>query len=160
MRRSLGIALPVIAALLALAAAGCGGPSGTTPAACLDGTSAYLGALGEAPGEVRLRGETPISDCLAENQGAGDLATVGGALVRVATMLDSRARAEPGRAANLQLGYLLGAARRGADRTGGIHAELLRRLTTAARYSPDNGPLSPTFLHAYRTGYAAGKRDG
>ena len=29
------------------------------------------------PGEVRLSGETPISDCLAENQQGGDLATVG-----------------------------------------------------------------------------------
>ena len=35
-----------------------------------------------------------------------------------------------------QLGYLLGAAQRGAEDTEGIHAELIRRLTAAARYSP------------------------
>ena len=38
-------------------------------------------ALEGAPGEVRLDGETPIGDCLAENQKGGDLATVGTAMV-------------------------------------------------------------------------------
>ena len=62
---------------------------------------------------MRARGETPISDCLTENQQAGDLATVGVAMVTAATRLNAEARAEPGGAANLQLGYLLGAAKRG-----------------------------------------------
>lgn len=146
--------------LLALGTGGCGQPSDTTPVACLEGEGAYLKALDAAPGEVELRGETPISACLAENQQAGDLATVGTALVATATKLNAEARAEPGSDANLQLGYLLGAAERGASQTDGIHAELIRRLTTAARYSPDNRPPSATFLRVYREGFDAGQAGG
>jgi hypothetical protein len=156
MRRALAFA----ALLSGLTASGCGGPSDSTPVACLEGTGAYLKALEKAPGEVRLGGETPISDCLARNQAGGDLATVGAAMVTAATMLDSEARANPGGAANVQLGYLLGAAQRGANGTEGIHTELLRRLVAAARYSPDNRPLPTEFSRAYRSGYAAGERNG
>jgi hypothetical protein len=145
-----------LAALFAIGVAGCDGPSDETPVACLDEAGAYLGALGDAPGEVRLSGEVPIGDCLVENQQAGDLATVGGTMVAVATRLNAEARAEPGGSANLQLGYLLGAAQRGADRTDGIHAELLRRLAVAARYSSGNQPLPPAFLRTYREGFDAG----
>jgi hypothetical protein len=139
---------------------GCGGPDDSTPVACLEGPGVYLGALGEAPGEVKLRGETPISDCFAENQTGGDLANVGTTMLATATKLNSEARAKPGGAANLQLGYLLGAAERGADGTEGIHAELIRRLSAAARYSPDNRPLPPTFLRTYREGFDAGNARG
>ena len=145
--------------VVALALTGCGQPDYTTPVACLEGTGTYLKALEAAPGTVKLGGETPIGDCLAENQQGGDLATVGTAMVEAATKLNAEARAEPGGAANLQLGYLLGAAQRGAERTDGIHAELIRRLSFAARYSPDNRPLPPAFYRAYRTGYAAGHED-
>jgi hypothetical protein len=109
---------------------------------------------------VRVQGETPISGCLVENQAAGDLATVGIAMVGTATKLNAEARAEPGGAANVELGYLLGAAQRGADGTDGIHAELIRRLTAAARYSPDDRPLPATFLDAYRQGFDAGHARG
>ena len=81
-------------------------------------------------------------------------------MVGAATKLNAEARAEPGGDANLQLGYLLGAAERGADETEGIHAELIRRLTAAARYSPDNRPPSAAFLRAYREGFDAGQRRG
>ena len=110
--------------------------------------------------EVRLSGDTPISDCLAENQDGGDLASVGEALVEAATKLNAEARAEPGGGANLQLGYLLGAAQRGADRTEGIHADLVRRLAVAARYSPGSRPLPPAFLRTYREGFDAGHARG
>ena len=69
-------------------------------------------------------------------------------MLTATTKLNAEARAKPGGAANLQLGYLLGAARRGADGTEGIHAELIRRLSAAARYSPDNRPLPPAFSNA------------
>jgi hypothetical protein len=146
--------------LLALTAGSCGTQSDTTPVACLEGESAYLRALERAPATVGLRGETPISECLAENQKAGDLATVGTALVGAATKLNAEARAEPGGDANLQLGYLLGAAQHGAENTDGIHAELLRRLTAAARYSPDNQPPPAAFLRVYREGFDAGQAGG
>lgn len=154
------IAALCLIASLTLAAAGCGGPSDTTPVACLDGAGAYEAALGDVPGTVELSGEVPISDCLAKNQTGGDLATVGTAMLAAATKLNAGARAEPGGAANLQLGYLLGAAQRGAERTSGIHAELIRRLSAAARYSPDNRPLPPAFMRTYRRGYDAGLARG
>jgi hypothetical protein len=149
------VLLPPLAAI-ALLAAGCGSTDDATPVACLDGPGAYLGALGDAPGVVELSGEVAISECLAENQAGGDLATVGAAMVTAATKLNAEARANPGNAANLRLGYLLGAAQRGAERTEGIHVELLRRLTAAARYNPDNRPLPPQFMRSYRQGYDAG----
>lgn len=156
MRRFLAIA----ALSFGLIAAGCGAPDDSTPVACLEGAPAYLRALEDAPGEVELGGATPISGCLAQNQTGGDLATVGNAMLTATTKLNVEARAEPGRAANLRLGYLLGAAERGAEHTEGIHAELIRRLSAAARYSPDNQPLPATFLDAYQRGFDAGRARG
>jgi hypothetical protein len=153
------VIVTAFACLLLGAVAGCGGQSDSTPVACLEGARAYLAALEDAPGEATLGGETPISECLAENQQSGDLANVGEALVEAATGLNAEARTDPGGDANLQLGYLLGAAQRGADGTQGIHTDLLRRLTVAARYSPE-GPLSPAFLAAYRRGFDAGLASG
>jgi hypothetical protein len=151
----------IVIALLGFAVlAGCGSPDNHTPVACLEGTGAYLAALGTAPGSVRLRDDTPISSCLVENQAGGDIATMGTAMVAATTKLNAEARAEPGGAANVELGYLLGAAQRGADGTDGIHAELIRRLTAAARYSPDNRPLPATFLDAYQRGFDAGHARG
>jgi hypothetical protein len=147
--------------LLALGVlAGCGSTDSSTPVACLEGEGVYLKALDKAPGEVKLGGETLISECLAENQKAGDLATVGTALVGAATKLNAEARAEPGGDANLRLGYLLGAAERGASQTNGIHAELIRRLASAARYSPDDRPPPAAFLRVYREGFDAGQAGG
>jgi hypothetical protein len=152
-----GIAI-VSSALMVLA--GCGSTDSSTPVGCLEGSGTYLAALEKAPGEVRLSGETPISGCLAENQQGGDLATVGIAMVDAATKLNAEARAEPGGAANLRLGYLLGAAQRGAEGTSGIHADLIRRLAAAARYSPDGRPLPAAFLRVYREGFDAGEARG
>jgi hypothetical protein len=157
LRLSLALAL---AASVSFSAVACGDNDDGTPVACLEGRGAYLGALGDAPGEVRLSGEVPISDCLAENQQGGDLATVGATLVSVATELNAEARAEPGGAASLQLGYLLGAAGRGAQGTEGIHADLIRRLEVAARYSPGDRPLPAAFQRAYREGLDAGRARG
>jgi hypothetical protein len=158
MRRSLTIA--VLALLLMTLGAGCGGPSEETPVACLDGPGAYVGALGDAPGEVLLSGEVPISECLAENQKGGDLAAVGAAMLEATTTLNAEGREDPGGSANLELGYLLGAAERGAERSGGIHADLVRRLAVAARYSPGATPLSARFLRTYQEGFDAGRARG
>ena len=150
----------LVSAVAILAVAGCGAASDRTPVACLDGPGAYVAALGDAPGDVRLRGGVPISDCLPENQKAGDLATVGAAVIVVTTKLNAAARANQGGAANLRLGYLVGAAERGAEQTGGIHAELIRRLGAAARYSPANRPLPPRFTRTYGRGFDAGHSSG
>jgi hypothetical protein len=157
----MGVRIAIAASLLALAVlAGCGSTDSSTPVACREGSGVYLSALRAAPGAVELRDETPISECLVENQSGGDLATVGTTLVAVTTRLNAEARDKPGGEANLQLGYLLGAAQRGADQTDGIHAELIRRLSAAARYSPDNRPPPAVFLETYREGFDAGQARG
>jgi hypothetical protein len=146
--------------LALLPASGCGSTDEETRVACLDGAGAYIGALDDAPGEVKLSGEVPISDCLVENQKGGELATVGEAMVLAATRLNAQARQDPGGKSTLELGYLLGAAKRGAEDTNGIHAELIRRLSFAARYNPENRPLPPSFLRTYRQGFDAGQARG
>ncbi|HEX7244706.1 MAG TPA: hypothetical protein VF245_03970 [Solirubrobacterales bacterium] len=153
--------LTVIAlAALACGLSACGSTDDATPDACLEGPGPYLVALKGAPGTVELRGETPIGECLTENQAGGDLAAVGTAILAATTRLNAEARKRPGGEANLELGYLLGAAERGAEDTEGIHAELVRRLTAAARYSPDNRPLPATFLETFREGFDAGNARG
>lgn len=143
------LAFPILA--LVLLAPGCGGGKDSTPVACLEGSSFYLG---------EGRNGVLISECLAENQSGGDLANVGTAMLAAATKLNAEARAEPGGEANRRLGYLIGAAQRGGEETEGIHAELIRRLTAAARYSPGDRPLPPAFRRAYRRGYDAGLARG
>jgi hypothetical protein len=153
------VATAILFALAALLP-GCGKQDDSTPVACLEGPNAYLAALDDAPGKVQLDGETAISNCLAENQQGGDLATVGAAMIEAATKLNSEARAQPGGDAGVRLGYLLGAAQRGADRTEGIHADLIRRLAVSARYAPGSKPLPAAFLRAYREGFDAGHARG
>jgi hypothetical protein len=150
----------VLIAAAPLAATGCGSGDEKTPAACLDGATAYARALRGAPAGVRLAGETPISACLTENQSAGDLTRVGAAMVRVATALNAQARAGGGPGAARQLGYLIGAARLGAEDTAGIHVNLVERLETAAEFSPGGGGLPPGIAAAYRAGIAQGAERG
>jgi len=147
MRRLRPIALLTLLALVA----GCGETSDRTPEACLSGAGFYVEGG---------RGDVRISDCLMESQSGGELATVGAAMVEAATELNSAARARSGGEANRRLGYLVGAAERGAEDTGGIHADLLRRLKAAALYSPADRSPSATFLSTYRRGMEVGWREG
>ena len=153
-------AAALLIAALAAALVGCGGSDDSTPVACLEGSAAYEQALKAAPDEVLLEDETLISECLARNQTGGDLARVGEAMIETATALNAEAREDPGGAANLQLGYLLGAVARGSEESEGIDSDLVRRLTVAARYAPGKQPLSPAFLAAYREGFDAGRSGG
>src|SRR5665811_144252 len=142
-----------IAGLVALTVvAGCGdGADDETPVACLEGRGIYVDPQNAEP---------PVSACLVENQGGGELANVGEAMVAAASRLNSEARAGPGGQAALRLGDLVGAAERGATETEGIHADLLRRLRAAALYSPGDRSPSAAFLSAYRRGYEAGLARG
>lgn len=157
MRPRLALAAPLIAVTLA---AGCGRGAEETPAACLEGARPYLAALSSAPAPVRLRNEVAISECLVENQAGGELIRAGSAMISAAMQLNGPARAHPGGAANLQLGYLVGAAQRGAEANEGIDTELVRRLAVAATYSPDNRPLPAEFKRTYREGFDAGHAGG
>jgi hypothetical protein len=153
------LALICLAALAALLAS-CGKGEATTPDACFEGAAAYEKALAAAPGEVRVGGESLISECLAQNQEGGELAQVGEAMVETATTLNAKAREDPGGKANLELGYLLGAAARGSAETEGIHSDLLRRLEVAAQFAPGKVPLPPQFGPTYREGFDAGREHG
>jgi hypothetical protein len=156
--RRLCVAIAAVGAL-GLGAAGCNSQEDEeTPSACLVEAPAYLQALQAAPGEVRLEGTTKISDCLVPEQEGGELARVGSAVIAAATELNGEARADPGGPATIQLGYLSAAVSRGADP---IHADLARRLTTAAQFHPEgSGALSPEFLRTFGQGYEAGRETG
>jgi hypothetical protein len=148
--------------IVALAAVGCGQSTdqGKTPDSCLSGPVYFNSALEKAPGNVRLPGDTRISDCLVENQGVGDEANVGKYLIRVATSENRAARLHPAGPGALRAGYLVGAVTKGASNTGGIHDVLADRVRTAALYSPAGKPPPEPFDHQYKTGYAAGSKDG
>lgn len=156
-----GRLFPVAALLLGLAGLCACGSSGNpdTPVVCLQGPDAYLTALADAPQEVRLGGKTLISDCVVAGQDAGELATAGRSMVTAATKLNALAREDPGGPAPVQLGYLLGAVSTGASDTGGIHADLLRRLEAGARFSTAE-PLPAALRRSFDEGYAAGRRSG
>jgi hypothetical protein len=154
------LALVTFICIAGLLAVDCGSSDDSTPVACLEGTDAYERALRAVPDEALLGEETLISECLARNQSGGDLTRVGEALLETATALNAEAREDPGGEAAVRLGYLLGAVERGSEESEGIHSDLVRRLTVAARYAPGKQPLPPTFYRAYRSGYAAGQSNG
>lgn len=154
------LALVTSICIAGLLAAGCGSADDSTPVACLEGAGAYERALQAAPDEVLVGDETLIGECLTRNQSGGDLARVGEAMLETATALNAEAREDPGGEAAVRLGYLLGAVARGSEEGEGIHADLVRRLTVAARYAPGKVPLPPAFYRAYRSGYAAGQSKG
>jgi hypothetical protein len=151
--------VPPAVALITAAAlvAGCGkSEPEDTPQACLVGAIDYASALAEAPGEVRLEGDTPISDCLVPEQTGGDLVAVGQEMIAAATAINANALRSPDSAFALQLGYLVGAVERGAE---GIHADLVRRVEAAARFAPDGQPPAG-FEERFARGYAAGLESG
>jgi hypothetical protein len=141
----------------ALSLAGCSKQGDATPVApaCLDGAPVVARALGDAPGEVRLEDGTALSACIETASTAADLQTVGGSFTSVAEDLEERAFAKDARAA-LELGYLVGAARRGAGDATALQAELVRRLERSA----DVDGASPAVAGAIARGMAAGEARG
>src|SRR3954471_5206325 len=116
----------VLTALVALAVAGCGDDDEALPAACSDGAETFLAALRAAPQAVRLQDGTPISTCVERARSNADLQNMGTVLTQAADRLsEAAARSD---AAATQLGYLIGAIRRGGAHTNGIHDELIRRI--------------------------------
>jgi hypothetical protein len=145
MRRAL-----VLASIAALA--GCGGSGAEKlPAPCSNGPGAVVRALAKAPGAVRVDG-VPLSRCFNRQASGDDVQVVGTSLVTAAQQLADRAAANPEGSAALQLGYLIGAARRGARRNG-VAAELVRRLE-----QEDGGIArrSAAFRRGLRAGLATG----
>jgi hypothetical protein len=105
---------------------GCGNDEHRVPVACLDG--GVRSALARAPGDVRLDSGTRLSECFNRAASPAEVQQVGAAFVAAAEQLAGRARSQPHSPAALQLGYLIGAVRRGAGHTQGIHYETRRRI--------------------------------
>jgi hypothetical protein len=143
-----------LASAVALTTAGCGQADTTFPAACHEGTRAIQTALDDAPAAVALADGTTLSTCVHRARDGADLQTVGAFYTAVADGLAARVKDSDGAA--LRLGYLLGATRRGAQRTNGIHEELVRRLDQSVRL--DGVP--PARRAAFQRGLAAGGRHG
>lgn len=142
---------------LALAAVGCGG-SAPTPLAsgCTASPESIVAVLAKAPGPVVLEDGSPLSQCVLDGQDDGELQTVGIAFSRAAELLRDAAETDP-RAA-LQLGYLVGVTQKGAARTNGVMAELVRRIEVVAGRTSDDA--SPAAQRALQEGLAAGAAVG
>jgi hypothetical protein len=145
---------PAAAAVLgALALAGCLREEEVgLPAACRADAAGVTQALERAPAPVRLDG-IPLSGCLVRKSDPSDVQAVGASYLQVAVELAAAARTQPEGPAAVRLGYLIGAVRRGAAGTQGIHDELVRRL------EQELVPLD-TGTRAFRRGERAGRESG
>ncbi len=115
-----------LALLLAAVSLAACGEEDELPIACTD-RSAVERALGAAPRLVTLEGEVSLAECVRRAGSDAELQELGLALTGVAERLEVAARDDEDAA--LRLGYLIGAARRGAISTaGGVQIELARRL--------------------------------
>jgi hypothetical protein len=144
--------------LLAAASLAACGASGDPPldGACMTGPGAIEHALTRAPRSVTLPSGTRLSQCVSNARNDADLQTVGAVLTRAADHLSAQARTGDADAA-LRLGYLVGAARRGAKRTAGIHAELQRHIERSAAVLDGSGARIAAALAAgQRAGEATG----
>ena len=131
---------------LGLALAGCARDDGEAdlPEACESAAAVFADALRAAPSQVRVDG-VPLSDCLVRNASAGDVQAVGATFLGTAQQLGEDRDA-------VALGYLVGALRRGAKESQGIHLELVRRVEQEAR--PFAGSA------AFERGLRAGRTSG
>jgi hypothetical protein len=113
---------------LAALIGGCGNDVHHVPVACEEGAGQVRTALAKAPGEVRLETGTKLSDCFTRAADPAEIQQVAGIFIDAAERLAGDARAKPHSPAALQLGYLVGAMRRGTGHTQGIHYETRRRI--------------------------------
>ena len=131
---------------LGLALAGCARDDGEAdlPDACGSDAAVFADALHAAPSPVRVAG-VPLADCLARDASAGEVQAVGATFLEAAQRLGRE-----GDAAGL--GYLVGALRRGAKESQGIHLELVRRVEQEA------APFARSA--AFERGLRAGRTSG
>lgn len=150
-----GVSSAVAIVVLVAVAAGCTRePQTPWPAECSAPPREITDALRSAPGAVTLGGQTRLSDCVRYARADADMQTIGSSYTSVADDLARRAAASS--QAALQLGYLIGATRRGARHTTGIHLELVRRLEQTTGIE---GP-GPARRAAFDRGLAAGSLRG
>ena len=133
--------------------AGCGNSDVAVPVECKEGPQAVQTALATAPADVRLAGKVKISDCFPHAAGSGDVQQVGAIFVTTADQLADRTRTSPHSKAAVELGYLIGAVRRGAGTRMGVHYEAERRIEQSL-------VGLKTTTSEFRSGLAAGARSG
>jgi hypothetical protein len=141
MRRCLA---PLAVAAL-FVAAGCGEDQQALAPACTDSARAVIAALDRAPQPVTLADGTALSQCVDQARTDIELQSLGTVLTAAADRLADQRR-------GLALGYLVGAARRGARHNSGISIELVRRLENAGLRAGDDPAL--------QRGLAAGEASG
>jgi hypothetical protein len=146
------ILLAAVAVCL-LALSGCRDEDDPVPSACRQGADTVRLALLQAPGEVRLEGTTPISDCIKDTSSGGEMSDVGTAYVSVAQQLADEAERRPDSPEALRLGYLIGALERSREGAQGVGYELERRLKLEAARVDQTSP-------EYRQGVRAGRDSG
>ena len=112
----------------AVLVAGCGNKDVVVPAECEEGPDAVRAALRSAPGEVRLDGRVKISDCFQQAAPPASVQNLGATFLATAQGLAEQVRTDPHSDAAVQLGYLIGALRRGAGTRTGVHYEAVRRV--------------------------------
>ena len=144
----------LVALAIALSVGGCSkdGGEADVPVGCKEGADSVRAALARAPARVDVAG-TPLSECFTRGSNGADLQQVGASWVAVAARLSDAARLRPDGPEALQLGYLVGAARRGASSTQGVHEELMRRIEQELAGVDRDSP-------AYRRGFEAGRTRG
>ncbi len=142
-------ALVVAGALLFSA---CSDDKDAVPAACSQGPDAVRAALRQAPAPVTIDG-SPLSECIKDTSGGGDLQEVGFTYVDVASRLADAAARAPNGSEALQLGYLIGAFERSKAGAQGVGYELGRRLRSELLRVDRRSP-------AFRSGERAGRRGG
>ena len=146
----------VLALLAAASLAACGAAGDPLDEACVSSPGAIERALTRAPrpGDPAL-GDAAVA-VRSNARSDADLQTAGAVLTRAADHLSAQARTGDADAA-LRLGYLVGAARRGAKRTAGIHAELQRHIERSAAVLDGSGArIAAALAHGQRAGEATG----
>lgn len=121
------------------------------PSACTD-PAAVSRALSHAPGAVLVGGVMKISTCVSRARTDGQTQTIGAIYTQLGDDLARRVGTDE-RAA-MQLGFLVGAVRRGASTTNGTQEELARRVEQTT------GLDGPSGSAAYARGLDAGRRSG
>jgi hypothetical protein len=140
---------------LALAAfiAGCGNHDVVVAPDCTEGVRPVAEALAHAPGDVRIRGNVLISHCFQPAASPADVQSLGALFIEVTHGLAEQVRRAPRSHSAVELGFLIGAVRKGAHTDGGVHYETERRIEQELVGLPTGTPQ-------FRLGLAAGLRSG
>ena len=120
---------------------------------CLENAATVSRALTRAPGDVRLGGRVKISDCFQNAASSADVQNLGAIFIEATGDTAARVKRAPHSHAAIELGYLVGAVRRGAHTDGGVHYESERRVEQELVGVPTSTP-------EFRRGLEAGQRTG